>query len=308
MEQDNIKRRKKRKTRWNDVIFYIIIITLPLIVYIFNAFVVNFNSLKMAFEKFNIETGQMEFVWFENFKEVITLFTTDANIISAVGRSFLAYLIAVIVTTFIPIFLAFYVHKKFPGAEFFKVVLFLPSIIGGIITITLFRFIVNRLVPQVANAWFGMDIIGLTSNPETAFGTVLFYSLWLSMGGGLLVNLGAMNAIDQSVVEAGKLDGMNIMQEFWHIVMPAVYRIAFLGFITGIVSVFTADYGLYAFFGPGADPSCWTLGYYFTVHVLDASDIALPFYSAWGILISVIVVPITLLARHLIYKYGPSED
>lgn len=301
-------KKKKKKTKWNDIVFYAMIIALPLIVYSFNVFVVNFNSIKMAFEKYNMETGQMEFAWFENFKDVITLFQTDANIRHAVGRSIWAYLISVIVTTFIPVFLAFFIYKKFPGAEFFKVVLFLPSIIGGIITITLFRFIANRMVPQLAKMWFDMEIIGLTSNPATAFGTVLFYSLWLSMGGGLLVNLGSMNAIDQSVVEAGKLDGMNVMQEFWHIVLPSIYRIAFLGFITGIISIFTADYGLYAFFGAAADPTCWTLGYYFTVHVLEAGDASLPFYAAWGILISAIVIPFTLLARHLIYKYGPSED
>ena len=298
----------KKRIVWGDMIFYICTLSLPVLFFIFNNFVIKFNSLIMAFQKTNLDTGKLEFAGFENFADVFSEVVTSKNLTNALWRSVWGYLVTLVVTTFIPVFFCYYVWKKMAFSNFFKVVLFLPTIISSIITMTIYRFIANRLVPELYLDLFGTEILGLTSNPATSFQAVLFYNLWMSMGGGLLVTLGAMNTVDTEVLESGRLDGTNTITEFWYIVLPSIYRIIFIGFIAGIVSIFTADYGLYGFYGSAADPETWTLGYYFTKMTLEATEVELPFYAAWGIIVSVIVIPVTLFFRDLIYNHGPSED
>ena len=211
------------------MIFYICTLSLPVLFFIFNNFVINFNSLIMAFQKTNLETGNLEFAGFGNFADVFKEVFTSKNLTNALWRSVWGYLVTLVVTTFIPVFFCYYVWKKMAFSDFFKVVLFLPTIISSIITMTIYRFIANRLVPELYLDLFGAEILGLTSNPSTSFQAVLFYNLWMSMGGGLLVTLGAMNAVDTEVLESGRIDGTNTITEFWHIVLPSIYRIILSG-------------------------------------------------------------------------------
>ena len=56
-----------------------------------------------------------------------------------------------------------------------------------------------------------------------------------------------------------------------------------------------------------------TLGFYFFVKVAGGKNTIpyagdYPFVSAAGILFTAIVAPVTLLTKHLLEKYGPSEE
>ena len=299
---------KKKKIIWSDIWFYVAVLAIPVFKYVFDHVFINFNSILMAFQKVNIDTGKLEFAGFENFAEILDLVFHTEQLKLSLWRSIWAYLVTLVVTTVIPVFLVYYVWKRFWLSEFFKVVLFLPSVVSSIITMTIFRFLANRLAPEIVYNLFGKEIMGLTSNPDTSFGAILVYSLWMSLGGGLLTMLGSMNAIDNEIIEAGVIDGTNAFTEFWHIVLPGIYRIVSIGFITGIISIFTADYGLYGFYGSGADPQTWTIGYYFNARTIEAQTSQLPLYASWGILLSAIAIPLTLTARYLIYNKGPREE
>lgn len=302
------EKKKKKKIIWSDIWFYVAVLAIPVFKYLFDHVFVNINSILLVFQKVNIDTGKLEFCGFENFSELFDLLFHTKYLKAAMWRSVWAYLVTLVVTTVIPLFLVYYVWKRYWLSEFFKVVLFLPSVISSIITVTIFRFLMNRMVPDIVFNLTGKEILGLTSNPDTSFVTILVYGLWMGLGSGLLTFLGTMNAIDNEVIEAGVIDGTNALTEFWHIVFPSIYRITSIGFITGVTTIVTADYGLYGFYGSGADPQTWTLGYYFSANTINASPEQMPFYASWGIFISVIAIPIVLTLRHIIYNKGPSED
>ena len=117
------KKIKKRIVR-GDMIFYICTLSIPVLFFIFNNFVINFNSLIMAFQKTNLDTGKLEFAGFENFADVFSSLVTSKNLTNALWRSVWGYLVTLVVTTFIPVFFCYYVWKKMAFSGFFKVVLF----------------------------------------------------------------------------------------------------------------------------------------------------------------------------------------
>lgn len=294
-----------KKLEW---IFFFSIITIPLLKWIFFYVGTNGNSILMAFSSYDYDSGQSVFSGFQNFINVINNFRTDPILYNTLSRSVIAYLCTIVVTTIVPVLFSFYVYKKFRFYKFFKIVLFLPQIISSAITVTLFKFSVNRVVPGLMNDIFGIVMQSPLSNPNTIFPTVLFYYLWMNLGGGLLIQLGAMNAVDEAMIEAAKIDGANILQELWYLILPQTYQILLIGFILGFGFIFSADLGLYAFYGFTADSRTYTLGYYFTKKTMEASIFERNYFAAWGLIVSAIVIPVTFLLRKIVYKYGPTED
>ena len=205
-------------------------------------------------------------------------------------------------------------NKIFVGITVFlfiaiAVVMFIPNILSSVVTATAYKFICDRVIPTLALEWFNVDLgLGLISEYSTRFGALMFNRLWFTLGAGMLMNIALMNSTDKNTIEAGTIDGCTLLQEFWHIVLPHCYPTLILGFVFGFSSIFTDDFGLYAYFGEVAPQDLWTIGYVYTIKTINANEYVYPYYSAWGMLQSLIVIPLTFAARYFTLKYGPSED
>ena len=79
--------------------------------------------------------------------------------------------------------------------------------------------------------------------------------------------------------------------------------------ITSVAAIFLNQLSLFSLFGAYAEPDVITMGYYlYKETVLNASnEMTYPGLCAIGFLLTLIGVPMTLLTRFLLDKYGPSE-
>lgn len=300
---DGLQSQKKR-----DLVFFWAMGIVPIGLFVIRYICVNLNSILYAFQSYD-NAGRLYFSGFNNISQVLNDLTNEAWFKETLFRSVKLYFFMLLFTTPIPTFAAFFLFKKFPMSGFFKTILFLPTIISGLITAINFKFLLDRVIPYVALNYFDIDLgIGLLSNPDTRFGALLFQRLWFSIGSNLLVQIGAMNTTDKNTIDAGIIDGCSLIQEFWHIVLPACYQTIALGFVFGVGLIFTDDFGLYAFYGEGAPSDVWTLGYIFTVRTSTTSKFEYPYYSAWGALESFLIIPLTFILRFCVNRFGPSED
>lgn len=309
----NLQNVKKTKTkgmasaRRNDVIFFCAVAFIPIAMLVFNWVFINFNSIKLAFTRYD-DFGKAHFAGFDNIIAVIKDYAGgNADMVKTLKNSIITYFVSVVVTAVVPIVFSYYMFKKLPGSSIFKVLVFLPNIISSIITITIYKFLLNRVFPEL----FGLSQ-GILDNSKTAFGSVLFYYCWMSFGSGMLVQIGAMNATDQATIEAGKVDGLGFWGELWHIVLPKSYGVISIGFVMGFSSLFTNQIGLYAFRGENVGADIATLGYYYYVAVQRAAAknnySQYAYWSAWGLIASVISIPVTFFYRWMVNHVGPSED
>lgn len=309
-QANNKKQYKKNgmdSAKRNDIIFFCIIAFIPMAMLIFNWVFINFNSIKLAFTGYD-DLGKEYFAGFDNIVAVLKDYAGgNSDMVKTLKNSVITYFVSVVVTAVVPIVFSYYMFKRLPGSSAFKVFVFLPNIISSIITITIYKFLLNRVFPSL----FGLEQ-GILDNTDTAFASVLFYYCWMSFGSGMLVQIGAMNATDQSTIEAGKVDGVGFWGELWHIVLPKSYGVISIGFVTGFSSLFTNQIGLYAFRGENASSSISTLGYYYYVAVQRASAknnfAQYAYWSAWGLIASAISIPVTFFYRWLVNHVGPSED
>ena len=122
---------------------------------------------------------------------------------------------------------------------------------------------------------------------------------------------GAMNGIDPSVLEAAKLDGANPFREFFSIILPLIFPTIQTFLVTGIAELFVNQINLVAFVGLSPrNTKVMTVGYYLFTEGEFAMDIPsrMPILATFGVLLTLIAAPITLISRWALDKFGPSVD
>lgn len=291
-------RRISNPARTKDIIFCCVILFIPVV----NFFLFNLgnyvNMLRLAFKP----TSEIEGVGiFSNFVNFINQFFGDPNMLTAIKNSCIFYGLHWAVLPF-ALLTSYYIFRKFPGRKYFQLMLMLPGMIASMVWILVYKYFMDLVLPDLMG-WR----VGLLTNGETKFLSLIIYSLWFSLGGGLLIYTGMMGSVSNSVLEAGRLDGMNKVREFWHILLPAIYPVFVINTVSGLVGFFTNSGNTFEFFGLSAPSETYTIGYIMFQSVKGANP-DLGFNSAGSMLFSLVVAPIALIVKHLMEKFGPRDD
>jgi ABC-type sugar transport system permease subunit len=302
----NIKKKKWWKNK--DLLFYSLMICLPVIQFAVFYIGVNVNSILMAFQRIDVKSGTVEWT-FDNLRQAFTMMTTSAELLPVLVTSILSYVLILVIGKPLGLFFSYYIYKKLPAHGGFRVILFLPSIISGIVMAAIYQFFFERAIPAMMWEFFGIQIKGLMENADTRYGVIIFYNVLMSFGTSVLMYANGMSNISQELVEAAHLDGASPLQEFWHITMPGVWPTLMTFLITGVAGIFTNQLGLFSFYGTSAPEEIRTYGYYFFTKTQSATSMSeYPMLSAMGLIMTLVVVPVTLLVKWALEKYGPSED
>lgn len=292
---------------WSTIAVFLINI---LIWYVY----VNFSSFILAFNTYEYTTDGIKntFAGFSNFKYVIDLFLNSSDMMYMVEVTVSVFVLELVVGIISALLLSYYIYKKLFMSEFFRVILFLPSVISAVVMVTLYKYMVNNMYMEV----FNKDVGLLTGSMENKLIALIIYHLWMGYGTNVLMYTGAMSGINESIVEASELDGCNALQEFWHITMPGIFP-TFVTFLTaGLAGVFTNQMQLYTFFGANAPIK--SVGYYLYINNLYSDGLVdrggykgfliYPHLSALGLIITFITIPIVMTVRWALRKYGPSTN
>lgn len=325
MENKMNKKQQMNNKKRKDLIFYCCLLLLPLTHFCIFYIYINANALLMAFkEHLSVLTGEGGFRFlkisdmFTNFKEVIqTFFGTEAQrdiiVRNVLSNSLKAFGMQLLVALPLGILFAYYDFKKCLFHGVFKVFLFLPSIISSVVMCLIFRYLSTDIYIFIAKSIFNVNVkSGLLYNPATVFPTLLGYQLWVGFGTTVLLFSGAMSAINESVVEAGRIDGATSIREFIHIVFPLTFPTLIVFITLQIANLFTNQLNIYSFFGGvNADSEIYTMGFYMyheTIVARTNSGANYPYLSALGLMITMVIAPITITVNYLLKKYGPSVN
>ena len=291
--------------------FYICILALPLIQFAIFYIYVNLESVMLAFRHYEAAEGaigyKITFAWFENFGNVFEILKAKPqllqnSLILFVSEFFLGIPLALLFSYYI------YKNRLFAGA--FRVLLFLPQIISGTVFVIIFKILTQEAGPGLD--WFPHLLDG-EALVETKRFTLLFFTLFMSFGTNVLLFTGSMTNISPSLVEASQLDGCNPIQEFFHVTIPCVFPTVVSFIIMTIGTIFTHQMFLHTFnFG---DDKLYTIGYFIYNQAQSSAGGLLPSrtdvasfstLSAFSLLITLILFPLTLGVRKLLTKFGPS--
>lgn len=302
------RRISKRKLR--DTGFYIALIAIPMLQFIIFYICVNFNSILLAFKEYQTTGGvdaPSTYIWvgLRNFKDAFTTITASEIFGYAIRNSLVYYVVSLVIGVPLALVFSYYFYKKMPGSKFLHVIVFMPSIISSLVLSIIFRSITEDVFSDI----FTSIESGLLSEPNTAFATVIFYNIWVGFGMSVLLYSSQMSSIDESLSEAAKLDGAGQFKEFWHVSLPLTFPTITTFLIVGVAGIFTNNLSLLGLYHQ-APAYVQSVGYYLYMKTLGATESIseLPKLSAMGLLFTLVAVPITLIVKYLLEKFGPSAN
>lgn len=291
------RKREKDPARRKDMWFCISILFLPVV----NFFLFNIgNYVNMLVLAFTPTTEVAGAGVFSNFVSFIEKFFGDPLLDVAIRNSTFFYVIGWVITP-LPLLTSYYIFRKLPGTKYFQFMLMLPGMVAGMVWILIYKYFMDLVLPDL----MGWEM-GLLTNADTKFLSLVIYSLWFCLGGSLLIYTGTMGSVSTSVLEAGRLDGMNKMREFWHILLPAIYPVFVINTVGGLIGFFTNSANVFEFYGLSAPSNTTTIGYIMFQSVKGVNP-DYGFNSAGSLLFTFVVAPIALITKRLMEKLGPSD-
>ncbi len=304
MRTNNIK----RKGDIGELIFYISIIALPVLQVLIFYFYVNINSITMSFKSYDKLSDTFYWDFSANFTRFWTELTKTSILIDALKNSIIVWVYTSILGTFLSILFAYYIYKKWVLGKTFKFFLFLPSVLPSILLVIVFKFFSNEAIPGYLEELLGIKGVGplLRQGSDTLMPTVIFYNVWVCFGAQLLIYTGAMDQIPPEIIEAGKVDGVTSVREFFSIVVPMILPTVSTFVVANVATLFTNQANLWSFFGDSnnVDYANFTLGYYL-FDLVNRGGYGKSMYtyaSALGVICTLFAFPLTMLARKLLNR------
>ncbi|ALA44435.1 MULTISPECIES: carbohydrate ABC transporter permease [Paenibacillus] len=267
---------------------------IPLALLITFAYLPVINMFKYSFSDWNGYSKRLEYVGFENYIKIFT----DPEYFSVFKVS-LYYFVATFVQMGLALYFATILSFQTWFKNFFKGVLFFPSLMNGVAIgfIFLFFFKPDGTLDTLLQAvGLGSYVKLWLGNPEIINISLAGTSIWRYMGFNFIVFLGAISSISSDLYEAADIDGANRWHQFRSIILPSIKRILQLNLIlaiSGAVSAFDIPYIM-----TGGSNGSET----FVIQTLDVafkySKVGLA--SAMAVVLLLIVIAVTLLQRLLI--------
>lgn len=286
-------------------IFYWSMLILPLLQFIVFYIIVNFNSVLMAFQEYNTLTFEKTFS-LNNFK----YWFSDANwptLVICFKNSF-KYFLYTLLTIPVSLLISYYIYKKYFLSQFFKIVMFIPSIICISAFAIMFMIFVNNGMSSV----FGGETPIQPAYSRYREPMLIVFYLLMCFSSNILLYINAMGHINPSVIEAAKIDGAKEFRVFLHIVIPQIWGTIVSLLVIFMAGIVTNQAFLFNFFGISAETEIQTMGYFLFRNIQEGatSNVEAMYYlvSALGVMLTLVLAPITIAARKLLTKFGPSED
>lgn len=298
LKQKTVKSVKRKKPiRKERVLFILSCITLPILQWLIFYVYANFSSFFMAFTN---SDGKMALENFTRFFEEIQLPTSALRI--AFRNTFLTFGIIVISYPF-KVLVSYFIYKKIPGASFYRVVFFLPSILFSICVSMMFTRVVgvNGFIAQAVGEYLELGYVPeLLQDSRFANIVVLINMVWLGFPGDLIIWGGTFARIPNDVLESGTIDGTNWWTEFTKIIVPMVWPTVALQMVLMFCGIFGASGNVFLLTGGGFGTMTLNTWMYTTLLNSSGANYTSNVYnymSAVGLMLTVVAVTISLFIR-----------
>ncbi|WP_346729021.1 carbohydrate ABC transporter permease [Lederbergia citrea] len=144
------------------------------------------------------------------------------------------------------LFTAILLNQKVKGMKIFRTIFYLPSVVSGVATALLWRWIFNTDVGLINTvlAKIGLSGPNWLGDPSWVMPSYVIISLW-GFGNAMLVFLAALQDMPKDLYESADLDGANHIHKFWYITVPMLSPIILFNLIMGIIGglkIFTEAY------------------------------------------------------------------
>lgn len=250
------------------------------------------SAVQLSFYDWSLGTDfdSARFIGLQAFVEMLT----STQVWTSMGITVAFVLIAVSAEMVLGIALALFLEKPVRGMRFFRTIFVLPMMVAPICVGLIWRYLfdanfgpINHLV-----GWLGLSPQAWLADPVLAFSAMVVTDIWQWTPFVLIMVLAGLQGLDDSVIEAARIDGASTWQQIVRIKLPILMPILIVTLLARMIDGFRGLEVIYVmtFGGPGLSTEL------FSLHIFKAAFISqkLGYSSALSILLLVIVSALSI--------------
>ncbi len=254
MKSDTKKKKMSIKTKRR--IFIYGFLAWPILHFLIFWVGMNIGTFIDSFYSYSV-TGARSFVHFDNYAEAIRILfgMKDRGILNhyALLNSLSLIPLSLLINLPLTLLFSYAIFKKVFLHRFFRIALFLPSVISTVILCLVFRMALDNSTGIIVKflsilglagdgTQFDTGIIpvgGFLGNDKTMWPTILIFSVWTGVNGNLIYFSSAMSRLPKSIFESAEIDGASQFKQFIKICVPLLWPTITTISITLLASVFS---------------------------------------------------------------------
>jgi ABC-type sugar transport system permease subunit len=193
----------------------------------------------------------------------------------------------------------------------FRLAIFAPNLVGQVFVGVIFSVL---FAPHYGLLNVGLhELIGWgleeqwLGNPQLVMPAIVIAAMWMYVGFNMIYFLAALQNVDQSLIEAARIDGAGPAGIFWNVTVPAIAPVAMFVVVTstiGSYQLFELPFNLLQNNGGGYGPSnsgLTVVGYLYQ-NAFTNGDLGTGAVVGW--LLTAIILVISLIQIRIVSSVG----
>jgi sn-glycerol 3-phosphate transport system permease protein len=229
------------------------------------------------------------FVWFENYKVVLT----DPLYLGSAGRTVIFSASVTFLSMASALVLAVMADRQIRGAAVYRALLMWPYAVAPAVAAVLWLFILHPTIGILGRTLRELGIPwDYKINGPQAMLLVIVAAAWKQVSYNFLFFLAGLQAIQKPVIEAAAIDGAGPSRRFWSIIFPLLSPTTFFLLVVNLVYAFFDTFGtIHALTAGGPGKATETLIY--KVYVDGVVNLDLGGSSAQSVILLIVVMGLT---------------
>lgn len=166
----------------------------------------------------------------------------------------LQLLLAIPVMVGISLIVSVLLSERVAGWKIYRIIVFVPFVLAvpivAVVMKRMFQFSgpVNELLRWMSLDFMALDWIG---SSDVALWTVMILIIWRESALGIILFLARLLSLDESVIEAAKIDGANWWHRLWHIILPEMRGVIEFYVVVSVITMLAAVFSYIYIMGGG---------------------------------------------------------
>jgi multiple sugar transport system permease protein len=252
-------------------------------------------AIFLAFHRVKI-LGEIsyQFIGFQNFLRL----ASDERGWIALKNTIEYVAIVVPIQTSLALILAVMLNSQIRGKNWFRIILFLPTVTSSAVLTLIFMWIYNSngLLNNLLHA-IGLPTFNWIGDPAVALKAIMLMNIWSTAPFFMTIYLAAMQDIPTHLYEAATIDGANKFEQFVFITLPWLKPVTFFVLVMGIIGTFQLFDQSYIFSAGSGGPNNSTLTIVLLIYQYVFESLDLGYAAAIAMILAIVIILFTSIQR-----------
>ncbi len=269
------------------VLFFAVFVIIPLCL-----------SLYIGFLETNIFFRNVKFAGLNNFARLFS----DPIFGKSLVNILMYALMAVPMNVVFSLGLALLLNMRRKGTKVFRTLFYIPSVTSAVAASLIWLWMLNvnnGLFNEVLKA-IGLPAYSWLSHSSTALFSVTIVTVWMGLGGNMIIFLAALQGLPAEIYEAADIDGASSMRKFFSLTIPFLSPTMFFILTMTLIGAFQLYDQVFVLTGGGPANSTMTPVYLIWQNAFGSGAVRQAGYAAaQSLALFVVIMTVSFLVRGL---------